>query len=67
MGGGPEKNQVIDPKYFESINSIKNIDGLINNVGIAGPTKYLDKITNTEWENTISTNLNSHFYFFVID
>ena len=36
---------------------------MINNVGIAGPTKYLDKITNTEWENTISTNLNSHFYF----
>ena len=50
-------------KYFESINFIKSIDGLINNVGIAGPTKYLDKITNTEWENTISTNLNSHFYF----
>ena len=50
-------------KYFESINFIKRIDGLINNVGIAGPTKYLDKVTNTEWENTISTNLNSHFYF----
>ena len=50
-------------KYFLSLKKLKAIDGLINNVGIAGPTKYLDKISNEEWENTISTNLNSYFYF----
>jgi len=50
-------------KYFLSLKKLKTIDGLINNVGIAGPTKYLDKISNKEWENTIDTNLNSYFYF----
>ena len=42
---------------------IKKIDGLINNVGIAGPTKYLEKISVDEWIPTIDTNLTSHFYF----
>ena len=49
--------------YFLSLKSIKKIDGLINNVGIAGPTKNLDKINIEEWKKTIDTNLNSHFYF----
>ena len=46
-----------------SLSHLKKIDGLINNVGIAGPTKYIERITNEEWQNTIQTNLNSHFYF----
>jgi len=50
-------------KYFLSLKKLKKIDGLINNVGISGPTKYIDKISNEEWENTINVNLNSHFYF----
>ena len=50
-------------KYFLSLKSIKKIDGLINNVGVAGPTKNLDKINIEEWKNTIEINLNSHFYF----
>ena len=50
-------------KYFLSLNKIVKIDGLINNVGIAGPTKFLEKISNDEWRNTIETNLNTHFYF----
>ena len=50
-------------EYFSSLSHLKKIDGLINNVGIAGPTKYIDKITNEEWQNTIETNLNSHFFF----
>ena len=49
-------------KYFLSLSHLKKIDGLINNVGIAGPTKYIEKITNEEWQNTIETNLNSHFF-----
>ena len=36
---------------------------MINNIGVAGPTKYLENISNVEWENTLKTNLNSHFYF----
>jgi len=50
-------------KYFLSLTKLKKIDGLINNVGIAGPTKYLEKISSEEWKSTIETNLNSHFYF----
>ena len=50
-------------QYFKSLSNLKKIDGLINNVGIAGPTKYLEKITREEWQNTIETNLNSHFFF----
>ncbi len=34
-------NQV--KQYFKSLSNLKKIDGLINNVGIAGPTKYLEK------------------------
>ena len=50
-------------KEYISKLKIKKIDGLINNVGIAGPTKYLEKISIDEWESTIETNLTSHFYF----
>ena len=50
-------------KDYLSKLKIKKIDGLINNVGIAGPTKYLEKISVDEWISTIDTNLTSHFYF----
>ncbi len=41
----------------------KNLDGLINNVGIAGPTGTIEKLQSSEWENTLHVNVNSHFYF----
>ena len=41
----------------------KKIDALINNVGIAGPTKTMEKIDSEEWEGTLKTNITSHFYF----
>ncbi len=50
-------------RYFKSLKYLNKIDGLINNVGIAGPTKDLDKINNEEWKETLEVNLNSHFYF----
>jgi len=50
-------------KYFNTLKSLIKIDGLINNIGIAGPTKYLSNISIQEWQKTIDTNLNSHFYF----
>ena len=48
--------------YFESL-KLSNIDGLINNVGIAGPTGTMEEISIDDWNQTIETNLNSHFYF----
>ena len=50
-------------EYFKSLSNLKKIDGLINNIGIAGPTKYLQNISIDEWDQTIKTNLSSHFYF----
>ena len=49
--------------YFNSLKSLKQIDGLINNIGIAGPTQYLNNISINDWKKTIDTNLNTHFYF----
>ena len=49
-------------EYFNSLTNLKKIDGLINNIGIAGPTKYLQNISIDEWDQTIKTNLSSHFY-----
>ena len=41
----------------------KKIDALINNVGIAGPTGTIEKLTSEDWEQTLKTNVLSHFYF----
>ena len=48
--------------YFESL-KLSSLDGLINNVGIAGPTGTMEEISIDDWNQTIETNLNSHFYF----
>jgi NAD(P)-dependent dehydrogenase (short-subunit alcohol dehydrogenase family) len=42
---------------------ISSIDGLINNVGIAGPTGKIEDLEVNEWRKTIDVNINSHFYF----
>ncbi len=41
----------------------KKIDALINNVGIAGPTGTIEKLSSFDWENTLKVNVISHFYF----
>ena len=48
--------------YFESL-KLSSIDAIINNVGIAGPTGTMEDISVEDWNQTIETNLNSHFYF----
>ena len=50
--------------FFKSVKSkFKKIDCLINNVGIAGPTGTLEKLSSKDWEKTLKTNVISHFYF----
>ena len=44
-------------------NNLSSIDGLINNIGIAGPTGKIEDLEIDEWKNTIDVNINSHFYF----
>ena len=48
--------------YFESL-KLSSFDAIINNVGIAGPTGIMEDISVEDWNQTIETNLNSHFYF----
>ena len=63
-----KKVKTNDPKCvlnysLELKDNIASIDGLINNVGIAGPTGNIENLEIEEWKNTIDVNINSHFYF----
>ena len=51
-------------RFFNNIKKqTKKIDALINNVGIAGPTGTIEKLTSEDWEQTLKINVISHFYF----
>lgn len=39
------------------------LDILVNNAGIAGPTGAVEYVDPEQWEQTVSTNLNSQYYF----
>jgi len=57
-----DETEVVD--FFHKIKKkFRNLDALINNVGIAGPTGTIEKLDSSEWENTLHVNVNSHFYF----
>jgi len=50
--------------FFNQINKkTKKIDALINNVGVAGPTGTVEKLSSDDWEKTLKINVVSHFYF----
>ncbi len=50
--------------YFNKLKKqTDRFDGLINNVGIAGPTGKLEDLEVNEWKETIDININSHFYY----
>jgi NAD(P)-dependent dehydrogenase (short-subunit alcohol dehydrogenase family) len=52
-------DRVIDDARAE----LGGLDILVNNAGIAGPTGAVEDIDPDQWERTVSTNLNSQFYF----
>ncbi len=57
-----DENEVSD--FFNKINKKTNrIDALINNVGIAGPTGTIERLSSDDWEKTLKINVISHFYF----
>ena len=56
------ENEVND--LFLKINKkTKKIDCLVNNVGIAGPTGTIEKLSSNDWERTLKVNVISHFHF----
>jgi len=57
-----DETEVID-FFYKIKKKFKNLDALINNVGVAGPTGTIEKLDSNEWENTLHVNVNSHFYF----
>jgi len=57
-------NETLVIDFFNKIKKkFKYLDSLINNVGIEGPTRPIEKLDSNEWENTLHVNVNSHFYF----
>jgi len=59
---------VADPAQVDRIideagTALGGLDILVNNAGIAGPTGPVESITPEQWQQTISTNLNSQHYF----
>jgi NAD(P)-dependent dehydrogenase (short-subunit alcohol dehydrogenase family) len=53
----------VDRVIDDACSKLGGLDLLVNNAGIAGPTAAVEDIDPVQWENTISTNLNSQFYF----
>ena len=57
-----DETEVID--FFQLVKKkFKKLDGLINNVGVAGPTGTIEKLKSEDWERTLKVNVISHFYF----
>ncbi|MGB3389172.1 MAG: SDR family oxidoreductase [Pseudaminobacter sp.] len=59
VGVQSDVDRIIDA----AVTTLGGLDVLINNAGIAGPTGNIEDIDPAAWEQTISTNLNSQFYF----
>uniref|UniRef100_E1TJW5 Short-chain dehydrogenase/reductase SDR n=1 Tax=Burkholderia sp. (strain CCGE1003) TaxID=640512 RepID=E1TJW5_BURSG len=53
----------VDSVIDDTRAKLGGLDILINNAGIAGPTGEVEAIEPDDWDRTISTNLNSQYYF----
>lgn len=53
----------VDHIMDEAISMLGGVDVLVNNAGIAGPTGNIEELDANAWEQTVSTNLNSQYYF----
>ncbi|QYD68327.1 SDR family oxidoreductase [Paraburkholderia edwinii] len=59
VGNREQVDAIID----DARTRLGGLDILVNNAGIAGPTGEVEAISPDEWDRTISTNLNSQYYF----
>jgi len=52
----------VDKVFVELAGQHGQLNVLVNNAGIAGPTAHVEDIDPMEWDQTIAVNLNGHFY-----
>jgi len=53
----------VDRIVEDAHDRLGGLDILVNNAGIAGPTGAVEAIEPDQWQHTISTNLDSQYYF----
>jgi len=58
-----ENFKEVENYFYKIKHRVDNIDALINNVGIAGPTGKLEELNINDWKETLDININSHFYY----
>lgn len=56
-----KKVEQVDRMVERTLNEFGHIDILVNNSGIAGPTRYLHEISVDEWDETFNVNLRGAF------
>jgi NAD(P)-dependent dehydrogenase (short-subunit alcohol dehydrogenase family) len=59
--GDVGEEQVVEALVAEAERRFGGVDVLVNNVGIAGPTAPVEKVSTDDWDATLRTNLTSHF------
>lgn len=58
--GDPHQVDVVIERTRQALGGL---DVLVNNAGISGPTGSIEELDPAQWERTVTTNLNSQFYF----
>ncbi|MDP6589128.1 MAG: SDR family oxidoreductase [Alphaproteobacteria bacterium] len=48
--------------FDEATNAMGGVDVLVNNAGVAGPTKRVEDISDEEWRSTIGVDVDGQFY-----
>ncbi len=56
------KSADVDRLFDAAAEAMCGVDVLVNNAGVAGPTKRLEDISDEEWRRTISVDVDGQFY-----